>query len=235
MSIENNIIGENIKKFRKKANLTQKELANKCGLAEITIRQYETGKREPRREQQEILCDKLGITLADLFSHKQVFSDKKHDIQELIKTITKIIQETKDSDESEQDKSKDLTILNNYLKQVQQLDNTLDLALEADTEFKETIEYIENENSSEIQHEFEELFLISSRMLNNEGRYKLMDYLNLLLKIPEYQKNSAFNEPLTKLKQATESIEKNSNTFNISTPISRSAIKLIVTAQRGYL
>ncbi|RHN14528.1 helix-turn-helix domain-containing protein [Anaerobutyricum hallii] len=213
MSIENNIIGENIKKFRKKANLTQKELANKCGLAEITIRQYETGKREPRREQQEILCDKLGITLADLFSHKQVFSDKKHDIQELIKTITKIIQETKDSDESEQDKSKDLTILNNYLKQVQQLDNTLDLALEADTEFKETIEYIENENSSEIQHEFEELFLISSRMLNNEGRYKLMDYLNLLLKIPEYQKNSAFNEPLTKLKQATESIEKNSNTF----------------------
>ena len=50
-------------------------------------------------------------------------------------------------------------------------------------------------------------------MLNNEGRYKLMDYLNLLLKIPEYQKNSAFNEPLTKLKQATESIEKNSNTF----------------------
>lgn len=213
MSIENNIIGENIKKFRKKANLTQKELANKCGLAEITIRQYETGKREPRREQQEILCDKLGITLADLFSHKQVFSDKKHDIQELIKTITKIIQETKDSDESEQDKSKDLTMLNNYLKQAQQLDNALDLALEADTEFKETMEYIENENSSEIQHEFEELFLISSRMLNNEGRYKLMDYLNLLLKIPEYQKNSAFNEPLTKLKQATESIGKNSNTF----------------------
>ena len=34
-------IGENIKKYRKRKGLTQKELGAALGLAEITIRQYE--------------------------------------------------------------------------------------------------------------------------------------------------------------------------------------------------
>lgn len=54
-------IGENIKHFRKQAGLTQKELAKKIGCAEITIRQYETGKREPRQDQQFLICEALGI------------------------------------------------------------------------------------------------------------------------------------------------------------------------------
>lgn len=54
-------IGENIRKFRKKANLTQKELAEKCGLAEITIRQYETGKRTPKTEILAKIADALGL------------------------------------------------------------------------------------------------------------------------------------------------------------------------------
>ena len=61
-------IGENIKKFRKAKGMTQKELANKCGMAEITIRQYETGKREPRYEQQEIICEALEISMIALVS-----------------------------------------------------------------------------------------------------------------------------------------------------------------------
>ena len=43
-------VGENIRKFRKKAHLTQKDLAHKAGLATITIQQYERGVREPRLE-----------------------------------------------------------------------------------------------------------------------------------------------------------------------------------------
>ena len=41
-------IGEKIQQLRKEKELTQKELAEKLGLAEITIRQYETNKREPK-------------------------------------------------------------------------------------------------------------------------------------------------------------------------------------------
>lgn len=61
-------IGENIKKFRREKGLTQKQLALKCGMAEITIRQYETGKREPRFEQQKIICEKLEIPMVCLIS-----------------------------------------------------------------------------------------------------------------------------------------------------------------------
>lgn len=43
-------IGENIKQFRLTAKYTQKRLAEECGVAAITIRQYESGKREPNRE-----------------------------------------------------------------------------------------------------------------------------------------------------------------------------------------
>ncbi|MCD7882134.1 MAG: helix-turn-helix domain-containing protein [Lachnospiraceae bacterium] len=42
--------GDNIKQLRIKKGITQKQLAEKTGLAAITIRQYESGKREPKTE-----------------------------------------------------------------------------------------------------------------------------------------------------------------------------------------
>ena len=53
--------GENIKKYRKKAHLTQKELAAKCGLAAITIQQYERGAREPHLETVIKISKALGV------------------------------------------------------------------------------------------------------------------------------------------------------------------------------
>lgn len=43
--------GERIKTARKKAGMTQAELAAKSGLAAILIHQYEAGKRHPQLEQ----------------------------------------------------------------------------------------------------------------------------------------------------------------------------------------
>lgn len=43
-------IGARIKHERKRVGITQKELAEKSGLATITIQQYERGVREPRLE-----------------------------------------------------------------------------------------------------------------------------------------------------------------------------------------
>ncbi len=61
-------IGNNIKIARAAAGLTQKELALKCDLAEITIRQYETGKREPRMTQIQKIATALGCTSSFLLS-----------------------------------------------------------------------------------------------------------------------------------------------------------------------
>ena len=59
-------ISENIRMYRKTAGLTQKMLAAKCGMAEITIRQYESGKREPRSRQLTRIADALNISADSL-------------------------------------------------------------------------------------------------------------------------------------------------------------------------
>lgn len=61
-----NIIGENIKRIRKEKELTQKELAEKCNLATITIRQYESGKREPKYETLSKIANALNVSILDL-------------------------------------------------------------------------------------------------------------------------------------------------------------------------
>ncbi len=58
--------GSDIKAARVKAGLTQKELAQKAGLAEITIRQYETNKREPRTENLKKIASALNIPVSEL-------------------------------------------------------------------------------------------------------------------------------------------------------------------------
>lgn len=56
-------IGEQIKAARKKAGLTQAQLAEKSGVAAISIHQYEAGKREPRLEQLLRLAPALNVSM----------------------------------------------------------------------------------------------------------------------------------------------------------------------------
>lgn len=41
-------IGKELKKYRIEKNLTQRQLSEKCGIAESTLRQYELGIRKPK-------------------------------------------------------------------------------------------------------------------------------------------------------------------------------------------
>lgn len=59
--------GELIRKARKKRKLTQEQLAQKCEMATITIRQYETGKRTPQAEQLAKIARALNVSVADLW------------------------------------------------------------------------------------------------------------------------------------------------------------------------
>lgn len=56
-------MGKQIQKYRKEKRLTQRELAEKCGVATGTIQQYELGKRQPRLEQLRVISNALGIAL----------------------------------------------------------------------------------------------------------------------------------------------------------------------------
>lgn len=53
-------IGEVIKEKRLQKGFSQKKLAELVGCAEITIRQYENGSREPKLERLEKIAEKLG-------------------------------------------------------------------------------------------------------------------------------------------------------------------------------
>lgn len=65
-------VGDKIRFFRKKQKLTQKELARKAGLAEITIRQYESGLYEPKFDTAKKIAVALEISVYDLMEWDNV-------------------------------------------------------------------------------------------------------------------------------------------------------------------
>ena len=83
---KNPIISENIKKYRKERGITQKELAEKCGIATGTLQQYELGLREPKYETQIKLCEALSIPLIYLTSSVN-FNKKYYTLADLIQEI----------------------------------------------------------------------------------------------------------------------------------------------------
>lgn len=58
----NMTVGEKIKFFRTQLGITQKELAERCGVVESTIRNYELGKRYPDYDMLNSLADALGVS-----------------------------------------------------------------------------------------------------------------------------------------------------------------------------
>lgn len=63
-------IGEKIKQVRLSQNMTQKKLAEKCGMADSAIRKYESGKITPKFETVKKIADALNIRPLDLYPDK---------------------------------------------------------------------------------------------------------------------------------------------------------------------
>lgn len=59
-------IGEKIKKARTDAKMTQKELAEKCGMADSAIRKYESGKVTPKLDTIAKIARAMGLYAGDL-------------------------------------------------------------------------------------------------------------------------------------------------------------------------
>jgi transcriptional regulator with XRE-family HTH domain len=56
-------VGKKIKRFRTALGLSQKELAQRAGMSEPAIRNYELGNRTPSEKQLEKISDALGISI----------------------------------------------------------------------------------------------------------------------------------------------------------------------------
>lgn len=77
-------IGSLIKHHRKLKGITQKELADIIGCAEVTIRQYEADRREPSYD----ICKKIEKAL-----DFQIFMTKKDEYTKIVKDSYRILEE----------------------------------------------------------------------------------------------------------------------------------------------
>lgn len=68
-------LGLKIQKLRQRTGLSQRELADKLGIATGTLQQYELGKREPKLEMVNKISAELGVTVAQLIDESLKISD----------------------------------------------------------------------------------------------------------------------------------------------------------------
>lgn len=59
-------IGDSIRALRKRAGMSQRELAEKCGMRQNSINNYENGNRIPRIDYLEKIAFALGVTVKEL-------------------------------------------------------------------------------------------------------------------------------------------------------------------------
>lgn len=109
----NAIIGENIKSYREKLQLTQNQVAECLGISRELVSLYETGKREINLEKLESLADLFGVELVNL-------------IEEDSNLVAADLAFAYRSDEMTNDDLKQISefrkIIKNYLKMRQMLD-----------------------------------------------------------------------------------------------------------------
>lgn len=69
--MEKQEIGEKIRRFREKENITQNALANRAGVSPTYIYQLEQGLKSPTVEYLGYICAGLNISLAEFFAEEQ--------------------------------------------------------------------------------------------------------------------------------------------------------------------
>ena len=70
-------IGDNIKRIRLKKNLTQKKLGLLSGMSESQIGQYETGKRNPKKDTLDKIAKALDVDVSALFGIDILFQERR--------------------------------------------------------------------------------------------------------------------------------------------------------------
>ncbi len=187
-------IAENIKHLRKQKKMTQKQLAEKSGLAVITIQQYEAGKYNPKPDAVMKLCVGLNCKITDIIDDE---TQKYYRMFDNLKETENIPQYT-DSDSDNNIHKYDGSIrvdMSSPLKAKeikQKIENGEDISEEerqwyedynSPERFKEGFQRLGN-SLREIAHILKPLY----EQLNEKGTEKAIEYTKDLTKIPEYQR-----------------------------------------------
>ena len=152
--------GDRIRDARKAAGLTQEQLAQKCGVATITIRQYESGKRQPRLAQFRDIAAATETPIQKLLAMPDELNVNR--IWEM-------------ADQSEQDgRSKE--DLEEWFNDVEELFSDIDFFSHVD-----------------LYRQVREFVIESLKCLSPKGLLRLVDTINELKKIPDYQFENVYD------------------------------------------
>lgn len=103
-------LGEKIKFYRTKSNLSQEELANKCGLSRNAIYNYENNKRTPTISTLELIAYGLELYVSDLleYSNSEYYLNKLGILNAIDKDIENTVLVEKEKSILYEDKINDL-------------------------------------------------------------------------------------------------------------------------------
>lgn len=183
-------IGERIKTFRKKVGLTQKQLADKCEVAEITIRQYESGKRQPRIEQLQKVAAALDVQVNDLLPWEDI-PEIKNAVYASELEMLEIFYEDKHFNYSKDDQQKikqeisDCISIGNKIENIQERTEYYDklIAKYSHKFLNHLIEPYTEDNVIDIA-----ALIADYLALNDTARDKIAEYAEELTEIPRYTK-----------------------------------------------
>ena len=187
-------IGENIKKIRMKKGLTQKQLGDLCDppMADSAIRRYESGKANPKIGTTARISRALGVTIGDLDPEYYEMNQDKNDAINLNREIAQFLDEIPSMSISEESKITNTAKALEIQTKLTELIETIDNSIARDKKMKEKLdEKRQLKNDIEIaEQKLASILLSIFYLLNTQGKIKATEQVELLSRIPEYQKNN---------------------------------------------
>lgn len=194
-------IGEQIRTIRKKQGLTQKELADKCRMADSAIRKYEADIVVPKLDKLQLLGDALDVPITD-------FLDLPQDQKKAYRFGYRILQYISMRRELSEQTDTSLTLFRDEI-----IDWATALITDILTGFGD--EAVNNSPiDRELQADKDQMLTLFLR-LNTAGRKKAVDAVEQLCMVPSYQSRTTgvyialSPEQQAELTQALEELKKN--------------------------
>ena len=190
-------IGNNIRKMRKKAGLTQKELGERLGISQAAIGQFENDSSNPKTETIIKLASALNISATELFDDPLEALDKTNvfvpnNLEHMIFMLKNGVYGY-----AQDEKSATLSEIKNKI--------SLSESINASEEYYEnfTLLYLKKIIQDIVdrypEHDLIEIANLLGYycLLNSEAKYKVSEYCEDLLGNPKYSEdNSSFNREI---------------------------------------
>jgi len=156
---------ENLKQIRIKKGLSQKEVAARLSVSQPSYAQYENGKRNPKLETVQKIADALGVSVTELAPEllgiRSINVEIIHNMELLLEQLPSM----------------------NLPKEVKEMHRQT-----AINEIKKRQEELEKMNLFFMSESGQRKLLTNFSVLNDNGKQKAIEQVELLTKIPEYRK-----------------------------------------------